>query len=104
MSIHFRKMTEQDVPAVSGLEKRLFSRPWSEQSLLQALCQSTLFVVALERNVVVGYCGMYCAFQEGEIMNVAVDPAWQGQDFAGDPDDRQDAGEKRRLAGTGHWA
>ena len=79
MSIHFRKMTEQDVPAVSGLEKRLFSRPWSEQSLLQALCQSTLFVVALERNVVVGYCGMYCAFQEGEIMNVAVDPAWQGQ-------------------------
>ena len=54
MSIHFRKMTEQDVPAVSGLEKRLFSRPWSEQSLLQALCQSTLFVVALERNVVVG--------------------------------------------------
>ncbi len=75
----FRKMAEKDILDVASLEKRLFSRPWSEQSLSQALRQSTLFVTALEKNIVVGYCGMYCGFGEGEITNVAVDPIWQNQ-------------------------
>ena len=75
----FRKMTERDIPDVASLEKRLFSRPWSEQSLSQALRQNTLFVVAEEKNIVVGYCGMYCAFGEGEITNVAVEPSWQNR-------------------------
>lgn len=79
MSVCFRKMAEGDLPAAAGLERRLFSRPWSEQSLSQALRQHTLFVAAVEKDVLVGYCGMYCAFEEGEITNVAVDPAWQGQ-------------------------
>ncbi len=78
-NVSFRKMKEGDIPVVAALERRLFSRPWSEQSLSQALRQNTLFFVALEKNMVVGYCGMYCAFEEGEVMNVAVSPAMQGR-------------------------
>ena len=78
-NLFFRKMKEGDIPVVASMEKRLFSRPWSEQSLTQALRQNTLFIVALEKNMVVGYCGMYCAFEEGEIMNVAVAPAMQNR-------------------------
>ncbi len=76
---HCRKMEEQDIPAVVEIEKQLFARPWSKQAFLQALEQDTLYVVVLERDVVVGYCGMYCSFEEGEITNVAIAPERQNQ-------------------------
>jgi len=76
---HCRKMEEQDIHAVVEIEKQLFARPWSKQAFLQALEQDTLYVVVLERDVVVGYCGMYCSFEEGEITNVAIAPERQNQ-------------------------
>lgn len=76
---HYRNMEEQDIPAVVDIEKQLFSRPWSKQAFLQALEQDTLYAVVLERDMVVGYCGMYCSFEEGEITNVAIAPEWQNQ-------------------------
>lgn len=77
--ICIRKMKAQDIPAVARIEQQLFSRPWSEQAFLKSLEQDTLFVVVLKRNTIVGYCGMYCFMEEGEIMNVAVVPHWQNQ-------------------------
>jgi len=75
----FRRMEEGDIPAVAKIEQELFSKPWSEQAFLQAMQQDTLFVVVLNRNTIVGYCGMYCSFEEGEITNVAVAPERQNQ-------------------------
>lgn len=77
--IHFRKMQKKDIPAVAVIEQQVFSRPWSEQSFFTALQEDTLFVVALDGDTVVGYCGMYCSFEEGEITNVAVVPSMQNQ-------------------------
>lgn len=77
--IVIRSMEAQDIPAVAGLEKQLFSKPWSEQAFLDSLQQDTLFLVALHGSTVAGYCGMYCFSGEGEIMNVAVAPQWQNQ-------------------------
>lgn len=72
--LYFRHMQRADLLVVEAIEDAVFSRPWSRQAFLQAMQQDTLFIVALEQNMVVGYCGMYCSFEEGEITNVAVSP------------------------------
>lgn len=71
------KMQTKDIPEVAEIEARVFSVPWSEQGFADALKQDTIFVTAKQDGQVVGYCGMYCSFEEGEITNVAVLPEAQ---------------------------
>lgn len=71
------KMQDKDIPEVANIEARVFSMPWSEQGFADALKQDTIFVTAKQEEQVVGYCGMYCSFEEGEITNVAVLPEAQ---------------------------
>ena len=77
--LYFRNMQKEDIPSVEAIEQKVFSRPWSETAFLQAMQQDTLFIVALNRNTITGYCGMYCSFEEGEITNVAVMPERHNQ-------------------------
>lgn len=77
--IVIEKMQDNDIPEVAGIEASVFSMPWSEKGFQDALKQDTIFVVAKHGNHVVGYCGMYCSFEEGEITNVAVSPEVQNQ-------------------------
>lgn len=73
--LYFRNMQKSDISSVEAIERAVFSRPWSGEAFAQAMRQDTIFIVVLKRNTIVGYCGMYCSFQEGEITNVAVTPA-----------------------------
>lgn len=77
-TLNVRRMREEDIPAVAAIERTLFSRPWTEQSFAGALRQDTIFLVSLKGDEVIGYCGMYCSPEEGEITNVAVKPEEQG--------------------------
>ena len=71
--INVRLMQQSDVEAVSRIEQECFSRPWSKQAFADTLQQpEALFLVAQDEEDVVGYCGMYVTFDEGEITNVAV--------------------------------
>ena len=75
MSI-IRSMTAEDAAKVASLEAEIFSQPWSENAFLDSLClPDTIFLVAEESGVIQGYIGMYLAADEGEITNVAVNPA-----------------------------
>ena len=98
-------MTLQDVPAVAEIEKACFSLPWSEQSLADSVQrEDTLFLVCEEdggqeskrdtmipeyrnerdnatMNDIVGYIGMYLSFDEGDITNVAVAPAFRKKGY-----------------------
>lgn len=66
-------MESVDAQEVSILEKEIFSQPWSCQGFLDALAaENVIFFVAEEEGNLAGYCGMYCALDEGEITNVAV--------------------------------
>ncbi len=72
--IAIRTMCPADVEAVAEIEERAFSQPWSRQGFLDALqLEGTIFLVAEENERILGYIGMYSAFEEGEITNVAVD-------------------------------
>ena len=68
-----REMTAADVEAVAQLEAGIFSMPWSAQGFADTLCrEDVLFLVAYENERLLGYVGVYCTADEGEITNVAV--------------------------------
>lgn len=57
------------------LERRCFSKPWSEQALIDE-CQNpnAVFLAAVEGERLLGYCGMHFAAGECYMDNVAVSP------------------------------
>ena len=70
-----RRMTEEDCKKAAGLEKAIFSQPWSERGFLDALARKeNIFLAAEEAGELCGYLGMYQSLDEGEITNVAVLP------------------------------
>lgn len=72
--IQTRYMKKEDVIQVARIEKENFSIPWSENAFMETLQKDyALYIVAEENEEILGYCGLYQAFNEGEIVNVAVD-------------------------------
>lgn len=79
-----RSMSWEDLARVACLEAQIFSCPWSEQGFRDALSmEQAVFLVAARQEEVLGYCGMYCAADEGEITNVAVAPPFRRQGVGG---------------------
>lgn len=81
--IDIRLMTKTDLEQVAGIEREIFSMPWSEKAFADSLqSENTLYIVAEIDGKVAGYCGMYIAFEEGNISNVAVAPEYRRQKIA----------------------
>lgn len=66
------KGTVSDIKAIARLEKACFSIPWSENTLISAMENSTIFFVAKRGKKTVGYIGISCVADEGYITNIAV--------------------------------
>lgn len=78
-----RLMCEKDLEQVTAIEKKIFSIPWSEKAFADSLASNnTLYLVAESENRIVGYCGMYISFEEGNITNVAVAPLFRRKKIA----------------------
>lgn len=78
IAVQIRRMEAADAEAVSCIEQQIFSQPWSRQGFLDALAgENAIFLVAEADRKIIGYCGMYCAADEGEITNVAVGAAYR---------------------------
>ena len=78
--LNIRKMESSDAEEVSSIEQQIFSQPWSRQGFLDALAmENAIFLVAETDGKLAGYCGMYCAADEGEITNVAVSAEFRGK-------------------------
>lgn len=68
-----REMSASDIDAVAALEAEIFSMPWSARGFADTLHrEDVLFLVACEGENLLGYVGVYCTADEGEITNVAV--------------------------------
>ncbi len=75
-----RRMTSEDIPAVVQIENQSFSMPWSSSAFFDVLEQKEyVYMVAIKGGEVVGYCGMYCVCNEGDITQVAVRNDLRGQ-------------------------
>ena len=73
--IQIKPMNESHVAEVAALEKICFSMPWSENSVRSELTNPlSLWLVAEEENVVLGYIGSQAVMDEADVMNVAVVP------------------------------
>ncbi len=74
-SVIIREMEDADLDAVSSIEAECFSRPWTREAFSDSIHRDdTVFIVAADEAGIAGYVGMYVAFGEGEITNVAVSP------------------------------
>ena len=76
-------MTAALVPEVALLEQICFSDPWSQAALRAELEEPTsAWLVAVEGKRPVGYIGLRVVQDEGEIVNLAVSPAWRKKGVA----------------------
>ncbi|MBQ7345314.1 MAG: ribosomal protein S18-alanine N-acetyltransferase [Oscillospiraceae bacterium] len=76
-------MEEGHVPQIAELEKLCFSEPWSEKSVASELQNPlSLWLVALDGDVVAGYIGSQTVLDETDMMNVAVHPDYRRQGVA----------------------
>lgn len=75
-----KHMTAEDTAQVAAIAAKVFVRPWTKQGFDDALpMENACFLLCMDGDTVVGYCGLYMAADEGEIINVAVEPTCQGQ-------------------------
>jgi len=75
----YRLMTEVDLEQVLEIENRSYQFPWTEGIFHDCLRFGySSWVVELERKVI-GYGVMSLAVQECHILNICVDPEYQGE-------------------------
>lgn len=78
-----RPMCEQDLDEVAALEREIFSVPWSKNGFASALRQEAAHYLTVRLDgELAGYCGFLQSFDEADITNVAVAPAFRGQKIA----------------------
>ena len=76
-------MTAALVPEIALLEQICFTDPWSQAALRAELEEPTsAWLVAVEGKRPVGYIGLRVVQDEGEIVNLAVSPAWRKKGVA----------------------
>lgn len=82
--IGIRKMLLKDLPQVCEIERQTFSVPWSESAFEESLkLPHAIFLVAYLGEQILGYCGLYQVFNEGDITNIGVSPDYRGMGIAG---------------------
>lgn len=79
---YIREMVSEDLPAVTWLEEKSFTVPWSEDLILDAL-ESPLdrMWVLVEDEYIAGYCNFRVIAGEGELMRIAVAPEARGRGY-----------------------
>ena len=87
-----RKMRRIDLPQAAALERECFrASAWSEKAYGAALeDENALYLAAVEpagqeegqQDTLLGCCGIWQSFEDGEIMNVAVWPRYRRQGVA----------------------
>ena len=67
-------MQTSHLDEVFEIEKYCFVTPWTKESLRKELTENSLavYLAALDKNIVVGYAGMWHVVNEGHITNIAV--------------------------------
>ena len=81
--MEYKRMDETHVAQVAYLEKLCFSCPWSERAVVSELENPlSLWIVAVEENVVTGYVGSQSVMGEADMMNLAVLPEYRRKGIA----------------------
>lgn len=75
-----REMAFEDLDQVMEIENENFTVPWTAEGFFTYLLRmDALFLVAEEKEKILGYCGVIMAADEGDITNVSVKKEQQGR-------------------------
>ena len=72
--IEIVRMSREHLCEVAQIEQLCFSDPWSVESLELMLGEQATGLVAIEDGKLLGYVGIICVLDEGQIINVATHP------------------------------
>ncbi|MGE5397191.1 MAG: ribosomal protein S18-alanine N-acetyltransferase [Chitinophagales bacterium] len=82
MKLVLREMKYKDLDQVLSIEKVSFPVPWSRESYQGELKNIfATYIVAEEGFLIIGYCGVWCIFDEAHITNIAVHPQRRGKNL-----------------------
>jgi len=71
------------IDSLIELENLCFSIPWTKQMFAQDVSKTdAYYVVALDGQKVVGYCGLYKVLDQADITNIAVHPDYRKKGLA----------------------
>jgi len=77
-------MADGDVERVAELEAAAFGSPWEAATFRRLLGRSGAELLVVEvADELVGYAVLWCILDQGELANIAVDPAWQRRGIGG---------------------
>jgi len=77
-----RPMTEQDIAPVVAIEVEVTAAPWSSKQFQQNLQEHQCWVICgagADNNQPIGYIVRATVVDQTEILNIAIDPEYQGQ-------------------------
>lgn len=75
-----RLMKESEITAIAGIERRMFSASWSEETIRDSWNKMpSTFLVAVEKEQIIGFLIFFYVLNEGEIIRIAVEKEYQKQ-------------------------
>ena len=78
-----RRMTVQDVDAVTEIEKATFARPWTREDFLREMEVNKVarYLVYVLDGEIVGYAGAWVILDESHITNIAIREDMRGRGY-----------------------
>ena len=78
--IRIRKAKRTDIHSIMTIEKIFQDDQWNLQQMESELLNpySNYLIAEIDDNLV-GYCGVLCLYEQGDIQTIAVDPAFRHQ-------------------------
>ncbi len=79
MSLEIRLAQKEDIDGIYEVEKQSFTTPWHYESLFYDVCDNTnsLYIVAVDNDNIIGFCGVHIVLDECHINNLAVLPQFR---------------------------
>jgi len=76
----FRSMTLGDIDTIVGIEREVFTAPWSAEAFHNELSQNMFakYMVMEQDGVILGYGGMWLIVDEAHVTNIAIREPYQG--------------------------
>lgn len=79
----FREATVTDLKSIMNVENAAFTVPWTEAAFRNEFIinQYAYYLLAIYKEQVVGYAGVWLVLDEGHITNIAIHPDYQGNHY-----------------------
>lgn len=82
-NLGIREMTLEDLFVVADMERRLFTDPWGIESFKSGLnTPNQHYYVICDEEKILGYCGVMVAYDDVQLLNIAVDVPYRRQGLA----------------------